>query len=116
MAITWALATGSKVWTGPISVSVAWSRRWVDPVGAWKGTNEDPGSGIEVGTPPGVAATTNPGASNPAEIALETSHRDIGTDIRTDVGTDIRTDVGTDIGEVIGTGSSAGVGTTEGSS
>jgi hypothetical protein len=77
-------------------------------VGAWKGTNEDPGSGIELGTPPGVAATTNPGASNPAEIALETSHRDIGTDIRTDVGTDI--------GEVIGTGSGAGVGTTEGSS
>ena len=58
---------------------------------------------MAVGTPPGVAANTNPGASNPAEIALETSHRDIGTDI------------GTDIGEVIGTGSGAGVGTTEGS-
>jgi hypothetical protein len=54
---------------------------------------------MAVGTPPGVAANTNPGASNPAEIALETSHRDIGTDI----------------GEVIGTGSGAGVGTTEGS-
>jgi hypothetical protein len=64
-------------------------------VGAWKGTNEEPGKGMAVGTPPGVAANTNPGANNPADMALETSHLDIG--------------------EGMDTGSGAGVGTTEGS-
>uniref|UniRef100_UPI00404B1AFE hypothetical protein n=1 Tax=Cyanobium sp. TaxID=2164130 RepID=UPI00404B1AFE len=41
------------------------------------------------GTPPGVAANTNPGASNPAEIALETSHRDIGEGIGTGSGAEV---------------------------
>jgi hypothetical protein len=54
---------------------------------------------MAVGTPPGVAANTNPGASNPAEIALEISHLDIGRAI----------------GVEVGTGSGAAVGTTEGS-
>jgi hypothetical protein len=47
-----------------------------------------------------VAANTNPGANNPADMALETSHLDIGPDI----------------GEGMDTGSGAGVGTTGGSS
>jgi hypothetical protein len=67
---------------------------------------------MAVGTPPGVAANTNPGASNPADIALETSHLDIGEDFCPDIGKDI----GPDIGEGMDTGSGAGVGTTEGSS
>jgi hypothetical protein len=50
---------------------------------------------MAVGTPPGVAANANPGANNPADIALETSHLDIG--------------------EGMDTGSGAGVGTTGGS-
>ena len=66
---------------------------------------------MAVGTPPGVAANTNPGAINPADIALETSHLDIGEDFCPDIGKDI----GPDIGEGMDTGSGAGVGTTEGS-
>ena len=62
---------------------------------------------MAVGTPPGVAANTNPGASNPAEIALEISHLDIGTDIGKDAGRAI--------GVEVGTGSGAADGTTEGS-
>jgi hypothetical protein len=48
---------------------------------------------MAVGTPPGVAATTNPGASNPAETALVASHLAIRTAIGTDVGTAIGTDI-----------------------
>jgi hypothetical protein len=59
---------------------------------------------MAVGTPPGVAANTNPGANNPADIALETNHLDIGEKI------------GPDIGEGMDTGSGAGVSTTGGSS
>ena len=74
---------------------------------------------MAVGTPPGVAANTNPGASNPADIALETSHLDIGEDFCPDIGKDfcpdIGKDIGPDIGEGMDTGSGAGVGTTEGS-
>jgi hypothetical protein len=58
---------------------------------------------MPLGTPPGVAANTNPGANNPADIALETSHLDIGEKI------------GPDIGEGMDTESGAGVGTTGGS-
>jgi hypothetical protein len=50
------------------------------------------------------AAANNPGANNPAEIALETSRRDIGRDTCVDIGVEG------------GTGSGAAVGTTEGSS
>jgi sugar/nucleoside kinase (ribokinase family) len=52
---------------------------------------------MAVGTPPGVAATTNPGASNPAETALAASHLAIRTAIGTAIGTDVGTAIGTDI-------------------
>jgi hypothetical protein len=67
---------------------------------------------MAVGTPPGVAATasgvrqpaaSNPEAIHPAEIALATSHRDIGKGISLEIGLDI------------GKESCAAVGTTEGS-